>query len=157
MIPDNLLIKYHKNGKVAQLYEYQTTGPVLQHHGIYVSWCENGPICMVATYVEGKLHGPYIGYHANGNLAEISNYKNGLPHGQHTTWHSIGLKWEECYYVYGQRNGLYVGWRLNQTPAWRLYYRNGRDVTLLVETIVKDIANITPAEHTQLALQLGFD
>jgi len=109
--------KYNKNGKMADVQFFTTSG-VLESEGKMIvkkregKWLFYHPdgksIMSEENYKSGKLDGVYKTFYPTGEPTEISAYENGLQDGNYKKYSIKGFLYQDFNYAHGKLNGMAI-------------------------------------------------
>jgi uncharacterized protein len=147
-LPDGKWMWYFQNGQLrtteyffrgkqeGEKLEYDSLG-ALMTKGYYVNDLQEGEwYYHVGDHIEkgnykmGLLDGEWTHYYLNGQRAFLGTFKEGEPEGKHKFWYFHGILLEKVHYKRGIKHGRHVRYYPNGEEEFRLFYKNGRLLTI---------------------------
>ena len=126
-VEDGLWIKYHDNGQVRELLNYNQG----QLDGIRIVISNKGKLLEQEFFILGDYHGRQIYFHDNGKLRSEEFFYFGERHGLFSKYYRNGKKQEAISYLNNEKNGFSRWYFDNEQLSVQYSYNEG----LIVDTV----------------------
>ena len=100
-LEDGLWVKYHDNGQVRELAQYQEG----KLSGCRISINKKGKLNEQEFFLNGKYHGVQLYFHETSKKKLEVNYVDGIKEGYFISYYKNGKMQEHVYYMNDQKNG----------------------------------------------------
>ena len=118
----------HDNGKICSLSQFRDGRP----DGLQFGWHENGQKSQEGNFKDGKDDGPWASWYENGQKRSEGKYKDGVSDGIWLSWYSNGNKFSEGNYENRKKEGLHTHWHRNGKKSSERYFKDGKEDGLCV-------------------------